>query len=412
MSFANFGIGLGAFAQGLNQGISAGKQLRSIADQNKINRVQKEGMAEAKQARSAAIDGLIETGSGSNADNTMTVPTYKVGGQSFADQTSARKAAEGQVGGLAEFYQKVAAPKIYEKMLEIDPQKAAAWKEFNENEQVKEGQRHWAAAIAKANAGDFEGFGQSLMKAYNTRGYFDDGTKVTKWDSLKDDKGNITGVNLTFKGADGKEYTQTVNGMQDAYKIGSYMLSPENVFKYAWAERQAAQKTAAELAKEDRTFKQNVYRDDRKAAHASELQTQRDNSAMDRTVTGKQMDAATKTDQFNRKVEALKTAGYSPEWINQNMPAIMGIGEFKKPADPTEVRRMFHQARIQSDYSYGRKTQAEQSAILDNDMKLIYGDQPQKKNAMSGGLGAPAVKPGQGPMILDMKSGTVSPYGR
>lgn len=415
MSFANFGIGLGAFAQGLTQGISAGKQLRDLADQNKIRSAQKEGMAAAKQARSAAIDGLIETGSGPNADNTMTVPTYKVGDQSFSDQASARKAAEGQVGGLAEFYQKVAAPKIYEQLLEVDPEKAAKWKDWNDNEQVKEGQRHWAAAIAKANAGDFDGFGQSLMKAYNTRGYFEDGTKVTKWDTMRDDQGNITGVNLTFKGPDGKEFQQSVNGAEDAYRVGSYMLSPENVFKYAWAEHQSAQKAKLESAKEDRKFQRDVFRDDRKAANQRELQTQRDNSAMERTVTGKQMDAAAKTDQFNRKVEALKTAGYSPEWINQNLPSIMGIGEFKKPADPTEVRRMLHQSRLQSDFNYGRKPQAEQQQIIDQDMKLIYGDQPQKKNPMSGGLGTgtPGARPGGNtPIIVDMKTGAMTPYSR
>lgn len=412
MSFANFGIGVGAFAQGLSSGIDTGAKLHGLMQQGKLRKARESGMADAKAARQSAIDGLVQVGSASSPDGQMTMPTYQVGDQSYGDETSARKAAEGRVGSLDEFYSKVAAPKIYEQYLEIDPEKAEAWRAWNEAKEVKRGQKHWAQAVMKANMGDFEGFGQELVKAYNTRGYFEDGTEVKDWQTLKDDKGNITGAKLTFKGPDGKEYSQVVNGMEDAYRVGAFMMSPENVFNTGWQEIQAAKKAQLQMAQDQQKFQQNIYRDDRKAANQSVLQEQRDAAALERTVTGKQMDAANKTAAVDSKVAALKRAGYTDAFINDALPAMLGIGEYKKAAAPEEVRRMLHQARLQSDYNYSRKTPEEQAAIIQQDMQLITGGEKQR-NPMSGGIQRQSAAPaGRGPLILDTATGKMVPYSR
>lgn len=402
MSFANFGIGIGAFAQGLQGGIQLGKQIKSEIQQNKIDKAKEEGMKAAKEARNTAIDSLVQTGGAPNAENTMTVPTYQVGDKTYADQGSARKAAESQVGDISEFYNKVAAPKIYEQMLEIDPEKAAAWKEFTDSQGFKAGMRHWSTAVARAHAGDFEGAGNALLKAYNARGYLDDGTTATAFTPNKDEQGNIHGATITFKGPDGKEYQQSFNGTDDLLKVGVGMLAPEKVFDFYHQERTARLKAEAEVGKENRKFQRDVYLGDRKAAQAKELQSQRDDSAMQRTVTGKQMDAATKSDQYTKKVDALRSAGYTPEWINQNMPAIMGIGEYKKAAAPEEVRRMLHQARL-GDYTYARKPAAEQQKILDADMQLI-GVGQQQRSPMAGGIA-----PTGGATVIDTTTGRIVP---
>lgn len=403
MSFANFGIGIGAFAQGLQGGMQIGKQIKSEIQQGKIDAAKEEGMKAAKEARNTAIDNLVQTGGAPNASNTMTVPTYQVGDQSYADQASARKAAESQVGDISEFYNKVAAPKIYEQMLEIDPEKAAAWKEFTDTQGFKTGLKHWSTAVAKSRLGDFEGAGHALMKAYNSRGYLDDGTEATAFTPTKDDKGNTIGATITFKGADGKEYQQSFNGTDDLLKVGVGMLAPEKVFDFYNQERTTRLKAEAEVGKENRKFQRDVALSDRKAEQAKELQTQRDNAATDRVVTGKQMDAAAKSDQYTKKVEALRSAGYTPEWINQNMPAIMGIGEYKKAAAPEEVRRMLHQARL-GDYTYARKPPAEQQKILDADMQLIGVGQRQQQNPMAGGIA-----PTGGATVIDTTTGRIVP---
>lgn len=399
MSFANFGIGLGAFAQGLNTGIDAGQKLGGLIQQGKLTRARKQGMADARAARSSAIDNLVQVGSVD--DGLMTKPTYSVEGQNYATQDEARQAAESRVGSLDEFYTRVAAPKIYEQYLEIDPEKAEAWRKWNEDKQVRQGQRYWASAVMKANMGDFDGFGQDLVRAYNTRGYFDDGLQVKGWETLKDDAGNITGAKLTMKGPDGKEYTQTINGMEDAYRMGSFLLSPENVFNTGWSEIQNAQKARLEMAKEDRKFQRD-----------SALQNQRDNAAMDRTVTGRQMDAAQRQSAVDAKSEALRRAGYSEAFIRENLPALLGINTNKKAAAPEEVRRMLHQARL-NDYSYQRKSPQEQAQIIQQDMQLIYGDQQPSQgrpNQMQGGI-APQ-SGGRRPMILDTQTGQMVPYGQ
>lgn len=394
MSFANFGIGIGALAQGLNQGLDIGKKLRQVSDDNAMRRARKEGMESAKQARSSAIDSLIQTGSAPSADNSMTVPTYNVGDQSFASQDEARAAAAQRVGGLDEFFQKVAAPKIYEQYMEIDPEKAEAWREWNESKQVKTAQKHWASAIMRANMGDFEGFGKDLVKAYNTRGYLDDGTEVKEWNTLKDDKGNITGVSLTLKGPDGKEFTQTVNGMEEAYRMGASLLSPENVFNVGWQEIQAAKKAQLTAANDERKFRQNVYRDERKFENQRALQTQRDDAALERTVTSKQMDAAAKKAEQEAKA---------------------ATGElYRKGASPEEAKRQLVTtlARQYVDYS-GRPTKspAEIAAIADEYVAQIYGGKPQAQNPLAGGISGQAAPKGT-PMILDTKTGKLVPYGQ
>lgn len=410
MSFANLGIGINAFAQGLNSGIDAGTKISGLVKQGQMRRAREEGMADAKAARSSAIDSLIQTGAAPNADNTMTTPTYNVGDQSFADQGSARKAAESQVGSLDEFYQKVAAPKIYERYLEIDPEKAQAWKAWNDQEQVKSGQKHWAQAIMKANMGDFDGFGKSLVKAYNTRGYLDDGTEVKDWKTLKDADGNVTGALLTFKGPDGKEFSQTVNGMEDAYRMGAQLLAPEQVFNLGWQEIQAAKK--AQIAAHQEGVKQQgrVQLEGVRQQGRQAVQTQRDNAAMDRVQTKAQMDEAAANRKAEAKVQALRKAGYSDDFIKQSMPAILGLGDYKKAAPPEEVRRMLHQARL-GDFQYQRKTPEEQAKIIDQDVALINeaGATPNPMSRGIQGQGAPATGT---PMIYDTQTGKMVPYQR
>lgn len=133
---------------------------------------------------------------------------------------------------------------------------------------------------------------------------------------------------------------------------------------------------------------------------------------MDRTVTGRQMDAANRQTAVDAKSEALRRAGYSEEFVRESLPALLGINSNKKAAAPEEVRRMLHQARL-NDYSYQRKKPEEQAQIIQQDMSLIYGGQQpgeSRPGPMSGGI-----QPQQNsrrPMILDTTTGQLVPYGR
>lgn len=424
---SNFGIGLAGLASGINQGLDIGLKIKGIMKQNDLEAAQREGVAAAKQARSADVDSLVQAGigGGANASNTMTVPTYNVDGKQYADQESATAAASKsqKIGSMEEYFQKVAAPKIYDKYLEIDPEQAAAWKEWSDKQDVKTGMKHWANAVQSAGRGDFEGFGQNLVKAYNTHGYSQDGMQVKDWKTLKDDKGDIVGAQLTFKGPDGKETSQVFNGMEDVYRMGSTFLAPDKQFELGWSEIQSARKAQVAQAQlgirqQNALQMEGIRQQGRQGLEASrqqaaqQLQTQRDNAASERLQTQAQLKDSQQNRQANAKVAALKAAGYGDDFIKQNMPAILGIGEYKKAAPPEEVRRMLHQARL-SDFQYQRKSPSEQAAMIDADMKLIQGAGAQKANPMSGGIAPPAARPsGNVPMILDTQTGQMVPYRR
>lgn len=417
MSFANFGIGLGAFAQGLNQGMETGAKLRGAYNDIKLDNAREKGMEEAKAARQSAIDNLVQVGSTSNADNTMTMPTFNVGGQSYGDEAAARSAAEKEVDPLDDFYHRIAVPKIYEEYMQIDPEKAEIWMKWNEDKQVRKGKGYWARGVRAASMGDYDNAGKYFMKAYNTPGYYEDGNKMSGFEVIKqkgkDGKEVATGVRIKMKMANGEEVT-TDMGVDEAMQMGAMYGDPKNVLEYGLQQLQWRQKQAAEIAKEDRQFQRDIYRDDRNAANQSALQSQRDDAALERTVTGKQMDAANKNDAVDRKVEILKRNGYADEWIAQNLPAILGIGEYKKAISPDDARLRLHEGRIKNDYSYARKSQAEQRAIIEQDMQMIYGSQPQQRsNPLSGGISGQGARPtGRVPMIYDTTTGKTVPYSR
>lgn len=424
---SNFGIGLAGLATGLNQGLDLGLKIKGIMKQNELEGARQDGIAAAKDARSADVAKLVQSGIGgaANADNTMTVPTFNVDGKSYGDEASATDAASKskQIGSMEEYFQKVASPKIYERYLEIDPEQAAAWKDWSDKQDVKTGMKHWANAVQSAGRGDFEGFGQNLVKAYNTHGYSQDGMEVKDWKTLKDKNGDIVGAQLTFKGPDGKETSQVFNGMEDVYRMGSTFLAPDKQFELGWSEIQQARKAQVANAQlgirqQNALQMEGIRQQGRQQLEGSrqqaqqQLQTQRDNAAMDRTQTQAQLKDAQANRTANAKVAALKAAGYDDAFIKQNMPAILGIGEFKKPAAPEEVRRMLHQARL-SDFQYQRKSPAEQAAVIDQDMKLIQGGAQQQRNPLSSGITPPAGRPaGNAPMILDTKTGQMVPYQR
>lgn len=293
-------------------------------------------------------------------------------------------------------------PKIYEQYLAIDPERAEAWKEWNDQKQVKQAQKHWATALGRANAGDFEGFGKAITQAYNTRGYFEDGTEISNWQTLKGEDGAVTGVNLTFKGPDGKEFNQVVNGTEDAYRMGAFLLSPENVFKTGWDELMTAKKASAEVAKQDRRHAQNlqteVYKQDRtdarevaKVKAQSSLQGQRDDAQMERLRTGKQLDA-----QNKRELEAIKGQ----------------VGTlYRKGASPQETHRMLMQTFATKFVDLqGKPTMSvdEMSALADQMVAESFGGGLQQLSQGGAPVSQMPANP-SGATVMDMSNGKILP---
>lgn len=407
---------------GLLQGIQAGNMLvdayyrgQDRKNQAEVKNVMAEGLDSARAQRQGAIDSDVQIGAEANADNSMTMPTFAdAKGTKYGSEAEARAAAEKNAPSIDDFYVKNVVPKIAETYLKQgNIEQAEKWNAWAEQKNTKEGMKHWTKALQAGQIGDFKAYADNMVKAYNAPGYYDDGLEADGYDLVKDKEGNTTGLTLNLRNkSTGKKFSQTVQGQEDMVRMGIGLLDPANAFKTTQAAVTAAQNARAKSAEGELKFKRDVYRDDRRGERQAEADDRRANSAMDRLVTGKQLDQAGKTAAVDAKANALRKAGYSDEFVKQSMPALLGLGDYKKAAPPEEVRRMLHQARL-SDFNYTRKTPEEQAAIINQDLSLING---AGSNPMASGIPAQgqAKAPAAGgqPMIYDRKTGEMIPYKR
>lgn len=416
----------GYSANGLIQGIQAGNMLvdayyrgQDNKDRAEIKNVMAEGLDAAKTQRQQAVDSNVVVGSKASDDNTMTMPTFAdAKGNSFASEDATRAAAEKKAPSVDDFYVKNVVPKIAETYLKQgNVEQADKWNSWAEQKNTREGMKHWTKALQAGQIGDFKSYADNMVKAYNAPGYYEDGLEADGYDLIKDKDGNTTGLTLNMRNKEtGEKFAQSVNGQEDMVRMGIGLLDPANAFKTTQATVQAAQAAKAKANETQVKFQNDVFRDDRKGQIQAQRQDLRDNNAMERLVTGKQLDAQNKTSEVEAKANALRKAGYDDAFIKQNMPALLGLGDYKKAAPPEEVRRMLHQEHLK-DFTYQRKTPAEQAAVIDQDVQLINGGGSRAANPLSGGLqqsGSPAAKPATGgtPMIYDTQTGQMVPYKR
>lgn len=326
---ANYGMGIGAFVDGLTQGARLGQGMneaeerrkareeqrawdiedRAIDAEDRKRRIEQEDYSRTKQregdARDARMrgiftDSIAETeaaqaagagrpGRGIIDDATpvqRVMPPPPAYGQQYETRAPLAKQTEPPASGVPQtaggatpavqaaaatakpsqkpadraedfmaLYARVGVPKVVKGFLENgDIEKAKAYQAWAESAKVKDGMRHWANATQAASMGDEEGFFDSMVKAYNAKGYFDDGRTVVKNKSglVKDGSGRIVGARLTFKDEDGKEYEQAFNDIEDIYRAGVQVLSPEAVFEYGFDQVKQADAARAEAAKQER----------------------------------------------------------------------------------------------------------------------------------------------------------------
>jgi hypothetical protein len=415
---------------GLAQGIQAGNMLvdayyRGQDNKNKaeVKNVMAEGLDTAKQSRADDIAANSQVGSKANADNTMTMPTFDdSNGNSYADAGAQKKAAEKNAPSVDDFYMRDVVPKIKQTYIAQGNQEGAdQWEKWTQDKEAQNGMKSWTQALRAAQIGDFKGFADHMVKAYNTPGYYDDGLHAEGYDLVKDKDGNTTGLTLNMKNKEtGEQFAQTIHGQDDMVQAGIGLLDPANAFKTSMAQMTARQAANAKAGLEVTKANNNMARDNNKAVVqgqvASKLEDQKAGNALNLQATGKQLDVKNAGAALDNKIATLKSAGYDENFIKAALPQILGIGQYKKPADPQEVRRMLHQARL-ADFNYTRKTPQQQSAQIDQDMQLINGGPSAAPaapgNPMSGGLpgaqpsAAPASKT---PMIYDTKTGQMVPY--
>lgn len=322
---------------------------------------------------------------------------FSVGDASFDTREEAEAYAKKNAPSVMDFMAKTLVPKMTEAYVaQGDMEKAAAWEKWAEDRQSKTAMKEWAQAWRAASSGNIEKAADHVFNLYKT---FDDGVTPMSKEIVKDKQGNITGFNVRLKNdATGEERTQFID-KGALTEMGLSALSPPQMFEQAYKRKAEADKAAAEMRikeaeearAEGREIRKEVRGDVRKQAEEVRAEArdvrkgdrEQENAIEKLTIEG-QIKAASKSDEekakVKSKVDLLRQAGFSDDRINDMMPAIIGIGEFKKGTSPEEARRMIVTELIK-DRNFNRKPQADKDKIIDDSMRMIYGRIPPKEAA-------------------------------
>lgn len=293
---------------------------------------------------------------------------FVVNGKGYATEGEARAAAEKHVQSNPDAIYKNMAVRMKQAYIDRGDMEAAdKWEKWSEEKENKATMKEWAGAYRAAQMGNFEKAADHVFELYKR---YDDGITPLSKETVKDKDGNVTGFNVKLKvEKTGEERTQFID-RKTLTEMGLSALSPPQMFELQYKRQVEADKQAAAIAadnaKSNRDFKEKVVLQDRK--HDQDLE---------KLTIDKQLDAANASNKVKRevgaKVEALRSAGYSDDFINGVLPGIIGVGEYKKQTSPEEARRLAFSDRVKSDPMFDRKSPEDQKKILDQDMALIYG---------------------------------------
>ena len=341
---------------------------------------------------------------------------FTVAGKGYATREEARAAAEKQAPGVMTFFSKTLVPRMQQVYIEQgDIAKAEAWGKWAEENDNKEAMKEWAGAWRAAQIGDVEKAADHVFNLYKR---YDDGITPVSKEVVKDKDGNVTGFNVRLKtDATGEVRTQFID-KKALTEMGLSALSPPQMFELQFKRQQAADQlaaqNAAEIAKENRAEGREVRKEGRTEARDIRKDQRAQDNAIEKMTIEKQLEAANASDKVKRevgaKVQALRSAGYSEEFINGVLPEIVGVGSYKRATSPEEARRLAHSDRMKNDPMYARKSPEDQRKILDQDMSLVYsGVKPSTaapSSPAAGGLPAQD-QPKKGVPVYDTQTGKI-----
>lgn len=328
---------------------------------------------------------------------------YKVGDKSFETKEEAMAHAEKTAPSLQDYQLKTMVPKMQAYYIgQGDIDKAEAWRKYAESRETQKNMDIWGKAWRAAATGNYEKAADHVFELYKA---YDDGITPLSKEVVKDKSGNVTGFNVRLKNdQSGEEYVQFINPKQ-LTELGISSLSAPALFEAQYKRQMERDKITGELAKEDRRFSRDVKMEGVKHDNKLEeltIQEQLRTAGASNTVR-KQIDA---------KISALKAAGYSDSFINESLPGIIGIGDYKKRTSPEEAKRLALSDRMKSDPTFSRKPPEEQRRIIEQDMDLVYGgvkpSSTTPANPAASGLPTPAAPAAKkGVPVYDTKTGSV-----
>ncbi|UZV40804.1 hypothetical protein 12Stean4476_00042 [Erwinia phage Stean] len=318
---ADFGIGLGAFLNGVSNGAKVYSDIQDAKSKKTLRDAQiadfQQQQSDKQQYRQMSEQGM----------------------------TDAKANTDGQTDNVMNYYMQNTAPKLQQHWMATgDVTKAEAFGKWIQDSSVQQGMRHSAAMMRSAMMGDADGFAKNLVATYNQPGYFDDGFEATGAKVIRDDKGNAAGMEVKVRNQQtGEESTQTFNSMEDVYKLAQSFSSPDAVFTHGMNELKAAQSARTEMAKEGRAWQRTVagkemdhgYRVQEKATDQDyQLERQNNQSQLkqaEETQKAKTGAGSNKIRDAQATIGMLKQNGWTDDDVKANLPSILGIENRSRP---------------------------------------------------------------------------------
>ncbi|HEY8354288.1 MAG TPA: hypothetical protein VIK69_04660 [Methylophilaceae bacterium] len=248
MNLANIGIGLGSLTDGFIRGLSLGKQLKDVRQENELERIRREGLSQAEQQREQDISKLIQE---------ISLPSdvgptrgFQVGGTTFTDQAAARKAAERLVDSTVDYFYRDYAPKIRETLIgqgKVD--EAIKWDEMISNQRGRRAVKDWSSLWMNFNAGNYDKAIQGFGKYYSS--YVDPSISVKSYEIVESEAGPIAKLTLHDKDT-GTDFEMELD--RSSFTQLALAYNPADLARSAIEQESAASRARAKDALEERKF--------------------------------------------------------------------------------------------------------------------------------------------------------------
>lgn len=360
----------------------------------------------------SAVFGLTGT---PTQDQSQALPGFNVGGKSFTNRADAEAEAGKKVPSVADYFMKTGVPKLQEAYIaQGDFDKAESLGKWVESKRGQDAVKTFGKAMTKLMfTNDVDGGVKALGDYYNK--FIDDGVDFVSHGVDKDGKIAVTLKNKN----DGTESNISLT-KGDILRMGM-AYDPAKLHEMALSQEAQNVKAAQEVAKEDRKFKRDVTMQVLKGDQASKLEDQKSGNRISENTAKSQNEASTAgakerakiEAQVGAKVDALRAAGVSDDFIKDALPGILGANQYKRSTSPEEARRLAHSDLMKNMPGYANKSPEDQQKILDKTMSIISaGGKPSQAGVPDGAAPAakdappPAASP-RGVYVRDKKTGEI-----
>lgn len=262
---AGWGIGLGGFTQGMDNGIKTGVSIASFMSQKKDRELREKHLAveearqqqelELNQQRAAreqqTFDEAQHDRQRTQADEDQRRGVFTQGNDAY---DAAVKAGTAKPNDAYDWFAHTYAPHVEQFYLQKgDVQNAATFHKWSQDENTAQQIRDMGKLVGTyhdaAATGDFEPLKQGLTKFYNDLpADVTNGKKFTDLSVGKDANGNITAVNATFTTPDGKTVTQNLGDMGQFQQYLTGILNPAALYEHTMASETQANKFKGDIA--------------------------------------------------------------------------------------------------------------------------------------------------------------------